>query len=209
MLKASYTVTNEANEQPREERAPFQSPAPHSTTSRYTPGAHTSPSKSELPKQQAPASDQSDRLGPWSWSHSSGSNAHPGNFASNSFDSHEERDASEIGLLDTSFYGVEESGLNDSFLQFETQDLVQSLSLENMQFHVHSSPNRVLQAARGHTAAQQDMPSREEPTGCESDTDCYPVEQEMAALFIGTAPHTPSGVHPTGCVVTEGNDALQ
>lgn len=209
MLRASYTATRNANEQPEGARAPFTAAAPSIPTGGNTPGAHAAPHESDLQHRQAAESEDSDRLSQWSWSCSGSADENRGNFANITFDGHVERDAGELGVLDKSFYGFDQSGLNDSFLQFDMQELEKGLSLENMQLHVHFSPNRPFKTAREHPAVQEDMALPDELTAFEFDTYGSWCAHEMAVLVIDETPQAMGGVQPTGCVVAQSYDAMQ
>lgn len=209
MLRASDTATRNSNKQPEDARAPFTAAAPSIPTGENTPSAHAAPHESELQHQQAAESEDSDRLSQWSWSCSDSADENRGNFANITFDGHVERDAGELGLLDKSFYGFDQSGLNDSPLECDMQDLENGLSLENMQLHVHFSPNRSFKTAREHPAVQEDMALSDELTAFEFDTHGSWCAHEMAVLVIEETPQAMGGVQPTGCVVAQSYDAMQ
>lgn len=188
MLRASDTATRNSNEQPEDARAPFTAAAPSIPTGGNRPSAHAAPHKCELQHQQAAESEDSDRLSQWSWSCSGSADENRGNFANITFDGHVERDAGELCLLDKSFYGFDQSGLNDSPLQFDMQELQKGLSLDNKQLHVHFSPNRPSKTAREHPAVQEDMAMPDELTAFEFDTYGSWCAHEMAVLVIEETP---------------------
>lgn len=209
MLRASCTATNHTNEQPEGARAPFTSAAPSVPTGGNTPHAHAAAHPTELQSQPAAESEDSDRLSQWSWSYSSSADENRGHFANLTFDGHVERDCGEFGVLDKSFYGFDQSGLDDSFLQFDAQELEKALSLENMQLHVHFSPNRPFKTAREHNTVQEDMALPDELTTFEFDMYGSLFAHEMAVLVIEETPQTISGVQTTGCIVAPSYDAMQ
>ncbi len=100
-----------------------------------------------------------------------------------------------MDLHNTSFYGLENSGLDDSFFQLEGSQLLESLSLEHMVLHVHSSPNRLLHATRV-DVAPQDLSTPYEYPMC---ADSF-FHEEMAALAIEEIPAAAIVAHLTGCV---------
>lgn len=186
MLKASQNSANDTPTQSKDTRGPFQSPTLFIPAGTMAQGAHPNAQPPGIAMDKPVSSDIAEFLSQISWSYSSNSNTAARNQPVPDRERVFERDAQPPGILDTSFYGMDESGLNDSFLQCETEELVRSLSLENLH-----SPNRLLQVQRMETPVQRDMPS-----ACEFETDDRLVEPEAAGP---DTPLTQVAVQPTGC----------
>lgn len=191
MLKASQNSGNDTPTQSNDTRGPFQSPTLFLPAGTMAQGAHPNDQPPGTAMDKPVSSDIAEFLSQISWSYSSNSNTAARNQHVPDLERVFDRDTQPPGILDTSFYGMDESGLNDSFLQCETEELVRSLSLENLQLHVHSSPNRLQQVQRMEIPVPRDMPS-----ACEFETDDRLVEPEAAGP---DTPLTQVAVQPTGC----------
>lgn len=179
---------------------------PSTDTSASGPSPSPAPYHAQRPVQQADASPfavvQADPpvidhgaeiYTPLSWSDSLSSPASADSRAPAPFHWVAELDERGISLLDTSFYGFEDQGLDESFLASDTLDLLTSLSLDSMQLHVYSSPSRPLPAGRqGHGLPAEAAAAERFDT------------QNVTALEFEPLPLAYGAVQTTGCRTASG-----
>lgn len=186
MLKASLDCANDSGAAPGS-RGPFQSPAPLDAARPIQQAAHT-PFAVAAEQEEPPfISHDTSIFDPMNWSDSMRSAASADSLNPAPFHWVADLDERGISLLDTSFFEFEGNRFDDSFLASDTLDLLTSLSLDSMQLHVYSSPNRQLPAQRTH--GHQGLPDE---AAERFDT------QKMTALEFEALPLADVAVQTTG-----------
>lgn len=187
MLKATLDGANDSGAASGS-RGPFQSPAPLNAARPIQQAAHT-PFAVAAEQEPPPfISHGTSIFNPMSWSDSMSSAASTDSRAPAPFHWVADLDERGISLLDTSFFEFEGNRFDDSFLASDTLDLLTSVSLDSMQLHVYSSPNRQLPAQRTH--GHQGMPDEAaERFGA----------QNVAALEFEPLPLADVALQTTGC----------